>query len=247
MKLTFAVFLSIVLFVSLSSSVHAQYEVKTYVNDYAGVLSENDTARITSVAQQIFDSGAAQYAIVIVPNLGGRDIESFSMDIAQGNLGDTKKDNGLLLLIAVEDRQYRFEVGSGLEGQLNDAKIGRIGRQNLVPAFQAGDYGGGVLSASEAIAYNLNVSGYDPSSDSGYIPEVDPKTVITAVIIAIIIFILLIIILAKIGKKLKGKVKPEDAWWLIFLGGKGGGGSGGLGGGGFGGGGFSGGGSSGRW
>jgi uncharacterized protein len=65
-------------------------------------------------------------------------------------LGQKGKDNGVLLLVSLEERKYRFEVGYGLEGALPDSLVGTIGRQYLVPYFQKGDYSTGIFAASLA-------------------------------------------------------------------------------------------------
>jgi len=132
-------------------------QISGFVNDKAGVLSPEDEVRIESVLKNIKDSKQAEFAVVIVQSLEGKDIESYALNLAQGNLGDTT-NNGLLLLISVEDRKYRFEVGRGIEPVLNDAKIGRIGRNYLVEHLKAGNYGQGILEASVVIANEFGVT-----------------------------------------------------------------------------------------
>jgi uncharacterized protein len=88
--------------------------VVSLVNDFAHVLNDSDRASIESVLSQIYNSGNAQFSVVIVQSLGGWDIESYSLELAQNNLGDSEKDNGLLLLVALDNKKYRFEVGRGL-------------------------------------------------------------------------------------------------------------------------------------
>lgn len=132
------------------SSVFAQ-EIKTSVNDYANIISDSEEQQIAAISKEMYDANVAQYAVVTIDTLNGKDIESYSFNLANGHLGDPQKNNGLLLLVAVNDHKYRFEVGKGLEGDLNDAKVGRIGRIYLVDNFRNGDYGKGILQASEAI------------------------------------------------------------------------------------------------
>ena len=75
-------------------------------------------------------------------------------------MGKGGNDNGLVLLIAQEEREYFFQVGKGLEGVLNDARVGRIGRETLVPYFQRGEYGEGVVVALVQVK---GLVGNDPS------------------------------------------------------------------------------------
>jgi len=226
-----------------------EIEIKGFVNDYSNILNDQEKQQITQIAQSIYDSGTAEYAVVIVNSTQGQDIESYAINLAQGKIGSKEKDNGLLLLVAIQDREYKFEVGSGLEGILNDAKVGRIGRDYLVSNFQKGQYGQGIIEASVAIQNALNQTTNQEITTNQFKQFVYPLIVIIIFIIIFLSFFVGSII--KYSKR-KNKHFKTARNALIFFGatrgfkGKGGfGGSGGFGG--FGGGGFSGGGSSGRW
>jgi uncharacterized protein len=219
-------------------------EITTYVNDYAGLLNENEKLQISSIAEEIFNSGNAQYSVLIVNTTNGKNIQEYGLETAQGKLGDTEKQNGLLLIVAVSDRQYFFEVGSGLEGTLNDAKVGRIGRDYLVPNFRNNEYGKGITEASNALK-SILVNGTELTTASSASKELTQGQ-INFIIVFSIFFILMIVL--SIRRELKRKNKHFDAAEgaiVIFGGGKGGFGGGGFGG--FGGGGFSGGGGGGGW
>jgi uncharacterized protein len=196
----------------------------------------------------MFASGRIEYAIVTVPSLEDLAIEDYAYRVAEGNLGDTEKDNGLLLLIAPNERQYRFEIGKGLEGTLNDAKIGRVGRTYLVPAFQEETYAEGVLAASYAIddlTQGIEPEGFGTSVDVGY-TEAWPTTgwkLFLVVLIFMALFMMFTAIKTRQSNRRYGNAAEVASW--IFRGG--GGGSGGFSGGGFGGGSFGGGGASGGW
>ena len=82
------------------------------MNDHANILGD-EKQQIEQVAQQLYDADLAQIAIVTIDSLDGQSIEDVAFKLAEGKLGTQDKDNGLLLLIAVEDRAYRFEVGRG--------------------------------------------------------------------------------------------------------------------------------------
>ena len=142
-------------FLLVISLVHAEkpeeIQLHGFVNDYAGVIDAGSQTQINAMLQEIYNNDTAQISVVTVHNLNGQDIEGFAHQVAEGKLGTSGKDNGLLLLISVEDRQWRFEVGRGLEPWLNDAKVGRIGRVYLVPALKEGNYGKGVLNSLEEI------------------------------------------------------------------------------------------------
>jgi uncharacterized protein len=221
-------------------------EIKGFVNDYADIIDESTEQQLNPVLQQLYDTDTAQYSIVTVISLEGQDIESYSLNLAQGKLGDKEKNNGLLLLVSLEDRRYRFEVGRGLEYILNDAKVGRIGRYYLVPNFQEGNYGKGILEASLAVKSILmgeNESEYYISENEGY-DEEQIRAVFFSLLVFLIIFSNLFIFIAR-RRKFKNRYFDAAAAAIIIFGGRGGSGGGHGGFGGFGGGGFGGGGASG--
>ncbi|RMF06732.1 TPM domain-containing protein, partial [Candidatus Woesearchaeota archaeon] len=150
-----AVFL-VLLIIFFSSAVAEQVSFgESFVQDNAGILSPEEKALLSEILRQIYDSGRAEFAVVTINSLDGTPIEDYSYNLVEGRLGKEGADNGLLLLVAVEDRKYRFEVGRGIEDVLNDAKVGRIGRHYLVPNFKSGEYGKGIILASVAIAKEL--------------------------------------------------------------------------------------------
>ncbi|MFH2021431.1 MAG: TPM domain-containing protein [archaeon] len=247
MKSSVALFFLCIIFLTAATP-----EAKYFLNDYTGAVNSEDATQIESILKEIYDSGTAEYAIVIVDSLNGSDIEGYSYKLAEGNLGDASKNNGLLLLVALQDRQYRFEVGRGIEDVLPDIIMARIGRKYIEPNFKAGDYGIGIIEASTAVRDILA-----NNTESRYYEDPRPDGLATGITIFIILVIIaiLIIVAASKGKTPKRLRKNEDyftAAWLIsqmMKGGKGGsgGGFGGGGFGGFGGGSFGGGGAGGRW
>jgi len=217
-------------------------QINKFVDDQAKVITAQDKVRIESVLKNIYDSKQAEFVVITVQSLQGQDIESYALNLAQGNLGDTEKNNGLLLLVAVEDRKYRFEVGRGIEPILNDAKVGRIGRIFLVENFKNGNYGQGILEASAAIANEFNVK------LTGNIPQVRQRrsSSIRGWFSLIFWFIMISSLVGGMGRKHHKRNRFFNAALMagLLFGGRGRGGLGGLGGG-FGGGGFGGGGASG--
>ena len=93
-----------------------------------------------------------QIAVLTLPSLAGEPLEEFSHRVATTwKLGQKGIDNGVLLLVAVQDRRIRIEVGYGLEGVLTDAVTSRIIRNEMVPRFRAGDYPQGIAAGMRAI------------------------------------------------------------------------------------------------
>lgn len=127
-----------------------------WVHDEAGLLSAGARAELEAILKAERDSTSNQIAILTVPSLEGEDIDGYSIRVTdEWKLGKKDTDNGVLLLIAVQDRKIRIEVGLGLEGVLTDALSSRIIRNEIAPHFRQGDNEGGVkagvLSIIQAI------------------------------------------------------------------------------------------------
>lgn len=126
------------------------------VVDLAHVLP---ASAVESVSARLASHEAAtsnQVAVLIVPSLEGDALEEFSHRVATTwKLGQKGTDNGVLLLVAIQERKVRIEVGYGLEGTLTDARSARIIRNDVVPRFRAGDLMGGVAAGIDAIVRTI--------------------------------------------------------------------------------------------
>jgi len=135
------------------------------VVDTADILSASTEQTLTTMLAAHEDSTSNQVAVLTVSSLGGEAIEDFSLRVAETwGLGQAVSDNGVLLLVAVEDREMRIEVGYGLEGSLTDAQAGRIIRNEIAPEFRNGDYNGGVLVGVQSILGTIEGT-YTPPDD----------------------------------------------------------------------------------
>jgi uncharacterized protein len=122
------------------------------VHDEAHVLSQQTIDQLEKQLAQYEDSTSNQIAILIINTLDNEVLEEYSLRVAETwKLGQKDKDNGVLLLIAVEDHKMRIEVGKGLEGVLTDALSNRIIRNEMAPAFRRADFDGGVTAAINGI------------------------------------------------------------------------------------------------
>lgn len=152
-----AVRLALILLVALVSwaGPAAALEVpgyRGYVNDYAGMLSAGTVQQLESALAEFDRSDSTQVAILTIPALEGEPLEDFSIKVVEKwGVGRKGKDNGVLLLVARDDRRIRIEVGRGLEGVLTDLVSGRIIDQVITPAFRAGQVDQGFLAGAAAI------------------------------------------------------------------------------------------------
>jgi uncharacterized protein len=123
-----------------------------YVNDYAGVIDSAVKARLETTLGNLDRQHQIQFSVVTVDTTGGQEIFDYSMAVARGwGIGskDTQKAS-LLLLVAIKDRKYFTQVSRHLEGDIPDGLAGQIQREQLVPAFKAGQYGQGLTDTVDA-------------------------------------------------------------------------------------------------
>ncbi|PWS27335.1 methanol dehydrogenase [Pedobacter yonginense] len=235
----------------------------TLVNDYSGVLSATQKQSLESKLVAFDDSTSTQISIAIVKSVGDYDINEYAVELGRKwGVGQSGKNNGIMIVVAVGDRKISIQTGYGVEGALPDVYAKRIIENDIKPLFKAGDYYGGLDAGTTSII----------KYTKGEYKNDNPKTSASkkggggSIAIIIIIIIVIIIFMRKGGggnsEVIGGRGASNALFWAMLFGsgggrggnsgwgsgGFGGGSSGGGGGfGGFGGGSFGGGGSSGSW
>jgi uncharacterized protein len=127
------------------------------VADYANVIDSQTQQRIDGYLTELEHKTGAQVIILTVDSTGEEEIFDYSLAIAeQWKLGQKGKDNGVLICIAVRDRQRFVQVGYGLEGVLPDAWLAQMQEQLFVPNFKRGDFAAGLLGGAVAIANRIS-------------------------------------------------------------------------------------------
>jgi len=126
------------------------------VVDDADILKPATRERIAAMAKEHEDKTTDQIVVLTMPTLGGESVEEFASRVfAAWKLGQKGKDNGVLVVVAPQDRRMRIEVGYGLEGTLTDVAASRIIRNVMTPAFKNGDFDRGVAEGVAAIVAQL--------------------------------------------------------------------------------------------
>lgn len=137
-------------------------KLQGYVNDYASVISPEYEAKLTDSLSALEAQTTAQIFVLTIPSLEGEEISSFAFSVAENwGIGQKGEDNGALMLISMDERKIRIEVGYGLEGVLTDTKCGLIIRNILAPAFREGDYSRGIF---QAVSTMIEVAGGDDTA-----------------------------------------------------------------------------------
>ena len=137
-----------------------------FVNDYAGMMSESEKQSLETKLVNFESQTSNEISVVTISSLDGDTIENFAVRLFEDwKIGKAKNDNGILVLIAKEDRQMRIEVGYGLEGALTDAQSFWIIDDIMKPAFRSEDYYKGIDGAVDKIM---------AATQGEYIPESEP-------------------------------------------------------------------------
>lgn len=164
-----------------------------FISDNANILSYENEITLNQILLELQTKTKVDVAIVTLNSLNGEPIENVSLEIARKyKLGDKKLNNGVLMLVAPEDRKARIEIGYGLEGILNDSKAGRILDDYMIPYFKEENYETGIIQGTLALAYEIaDEYGVRLSFEKPVAPETNNDTDILFVIIFIIILMLL--------------------------------------------------------
>ena len=122
------------------------------VNDFAQVLEGSQRDTLETQLAELERATSAEVAVVTVRTLGGRSVEDYATALFNAwGIGKKDRDNGVLILVAMEDRAMRIEVGYGLEGVLPDGLAGSIIRQSFLPRFRDDDYRAGILEGTARV------------------------------------------------------------------------------------------------
>ena len=169
-KRSFAIFVICLAFLVCGGFAYSYYSPGSpagFVNDFTQTLSQEQKQNLESKLFNFEKETSNEIAVAIIPNMKGDYIENFADKLfEEWGIGKEDKDNGVLILIAKEDREMRIEVGYGLEGALTDSQAYWIIQNVTRPAFQAEDYYAGIDGAADKII---------AATKGEYVPSESPK------------------------------------------------------------------------
>lgn len=202
----------------------------SYVEDYAGVLDPGSKQTMEDLSHEVYEKAHATIEVVTIHSLEGETIFQFATELEdKWKVGPKGTDRGVIMILAIDDHKRWIEVGYGLEGVLNDAKVGDIGR-SMVPLLRQDQYGPALLMGEQQIANDIaadaNVTLTTPVAQPVQQPVQQEHRGNSW--IGLIVFIIIMLLFVGGGR---GGWLP---WFLLgnLLGSGGGGGGGGFGGGG---------------
>ena len=163
-----------VLALALAAATTAQAEQELpaprgFVNDFANILSTDQTASLERIAQGLKEGTGAELAVAIMPSTTPLDPKTYAVDLfTKWGIGRKGQDDGVLVLLAIAERRIEVEVGYGLEGVLPDGRVGRILDEAAIPHFREGRMGEGLVATAEALAQVVsNAPGADAIGAAG--------------------------------------------------------------------------------
>lgn len=173
-----------------------------FVNDFANVISNADEKKMQQQGEALYKACGAQVVVVTVKSLDGEDLEDYSLELARSwGIGSKNENDGVLLLLSVDDRQVRIEVGYGLEGALPDSKTGRILDIYGVPSFKEDDFSKGLASVYNSLINEVSIEKgletsegytsieeYDEDLEPTLLEKIVGYSIITIVVILVIYF-----------------------------------------------------------
>lgn len=154
-----------------------------WVSDVANILQPETEQRLNTLISQLQAANGSEIAVVTIPDSAPLTSpkELATQLFHSWGIGQKGRDNGLLFLISLGDRRVEIETGYGLEAVLPDAKVGRIIKEQIAPAFKAGNYDAGSLAGTEAIVQSLQ------GKDIGLSPDSQHRQLIEAWLVFIVL------------------------------------------------------------
>ncbi|MGN0548274.1 MAG: TPM domain-containing protein [Acutalibacteraceae bacterium] len=211
MKKIFTAIAAIIIVVSLLTITVSAVDIPKpkdnfFVNDFADVISAKDEQKMQAQGEALYKKCGAQVVVATVKTLDGSDIESYSLEMARKwKIGSDENDDGILLLLAVEERKVRIEVGYGLEGALPDSKTGRILDTYGIEHFKKDDFSTGLTAVYNSLVNEVCIEkGIEPDENYKGVSE-DNTTVSDNIVMLIILsFIVFCFIIPLFGKRRRG-------------------------------------------
>jgi uncharacterized protein len=172
-----------------SQAQQAVPKLDSRVTDFTNTLSYAEWSGLEKLLKEFEDTTSNQIVVLVVGKVESGSIEDFAVRVFEQNkIGQNKKNNGVLLLVAKEDREIRIEVGYGLEGALTDAVTSQIVRREMLPKFKDGAYFAGLIGGIDAIM-KTTAGEYTADPKGQAVPAISGGMIITAILF--FIFVLL--------------------------------------------------------
>ncbi len=209
-KISFAVliFTACFSFVSAQEAIYPE-RPRGYVSDFAEIIDNEGELELK--LENYEKQTGNEISVATIQSIGDSSIEEYAVTLfTKWGIGKQDKDNGILLLVALNEKKVRIEVGYGLEGAVPDSVAGSIIRNEITPGFSQGDYSRGIEKGVDALiaAIGREYTGEEEPSDS------NSGVIVFFVILAVVIvFIIIISRSSKKGGSGNSNIKPRSKSW----------------------------------
>lgn len=140
---------------------------RQYLSDPEHILSQETAAHINISLYHLEEQTGIETAVVILPSIGNEEVFDFAYSLGkQWGVGKKKKDNGLVILLVIDQHRIQFATGYGLEGVLPDATCKKIQLENMIPSFKNGDWNQGMANGIDAVCARLSGSMQNDQSNN---------------------------------------------------------------------------------
>ena len=192
-----------------TSEQYPQPTEKFFVNDFAGVMTDEDINTVYTKGAALQEATSAQAIVVTVESLDGKEASDYALALGrEWGVGDEKKDNGIVILLSEGDREIYIAVGYGLEGALPDSKTGRIIDTYGIPYFSSNKFSAGLVNVYNAIVNEVYIE-YGIAPSENYIPadmlpdtneyDLELATVAISWLVLIVLVVLYVLIFGRRG------------------------------------------------
>ena len=199
-----------------------------YVLDEAGLFSESFEEELSQTILSLDQATTGQIGILTIPTLDGEVLEEYAVEVfREWGIGQEADDNGVLLLIAVEEHDVRIEVGYGLEGRITDADASRIIRDAIVPAFSLEQYEEGTRDAVSQLISEIETEAQEEGFVSMFTDGPEEREGLALYLsegigmlfIAFVIFIILVVVYGLMQKRTREKARklPVPHAMMLFV------------------------------
>ncbi|MGR9012629.1 MAG: TPM domain-containing protein [Gammaproteobacteria bacterium] len=192
-------------------------ELSRRVTDLTGTLSAEQITHLENKLAAFEAKKGSQIAVLIVPTTGQKDIAEFGIEVADfWKIGRKGVDDGVILLVAKDDRKLRLEVGYGLEGVISDAIAKRVIAETITPYFKNGDYAGGIDAGVEQLMKLIEGEELPVPSENTGSPQDEGRVMIILVVGLVAGFVLSAMMGQVMGGMLSGVLSGLVA--TLFMG-----------------------------
>jgi uncharacterized protein len=195
MKSLYATFAFVILLPFVAFAYTSPGKPQGFVSDFANIIDSSTEASLQNKLQALRDANTVEIAVVTISTLGDESIETFAVKLfEEWGIGKKGSDNGILLLVAPNEKEVRIEVGYGMEPIITDLLANNIVQKTIIPEFKKGDYSAGIAGGVDALVGIINNT-VDPSefagtnqSKFGALDNINPEFIFFLVFIFISVF-----------------------------------------------------------